>query len=691
MQGNYCFDLPPAPRAIIPLNGAWRCMPDAADQGRQLGYHRAAFEFMDRVGSGYGARMWRKVSVPCCYSHCGPDMRRYVGVAWFRRAFAVPAAWRGRHVFIRFEALNFLCRIWVNDHLVATTYDGLARMDLRVDPWLKMGAENTIIISTDNRERPDDRAPGKGLGYYLSGGIPGDVTLIATHRTYLEGARFLRAEPCQGGGRFALKASVINTAAERAEFSVAVTIKDAQGKSYGKFLSGKSAVAGGKAAQVMLRGVVDAVRPWSPQAPRLYHAEVDLRVAGRRVDRLGERFGFRRLEIRNKRIYLNGREFFIKGITLHNDYGFFPGDSGEYAVASVKANTLTDNRLYYPDDPRFEPELCPHREALIRDLKLIKGLGCNFVRLGHFPRIAPELDVLDEMGMLCSVENNLHWWQNDCACKFWGKYRIDERHIRGIRRHTTRQLRKMILRDMNHPSVICWSVSNECRPGKPGVLPTIQAALKLARRLDPSRLATHVSAEWHSELGADDFRYDDVISINSYHKDINFWNHELARLRRLYPDKPIVCTEFPHFIHVRAPSLMTILQEMCGYLAGFCLYVFAGVGPAQRYRLDPAAAGKILRATYGLFDRRRKSVLLFPPEAKPARFEVDDRYALLPSAALQSCQTRDELYRRELRAFKVLPAGTAPHSPLVDEAVVEKISAAGHFGLDLRHLVKPGK
>ncbi|MBI3948660.1 MAG: hypothetical protein HY321_22300 [Armatimonadetes bacterium] len=681
------------------LNGPWRCTPDPRDQGRRLGYHRVDFEFMDRLGSGYGERMWREVEIPCCYSHCGPDMRLYSGVAWFRRSFTVPADWRDKHVFIRFEALNFLSRVWINDQLATTSYDGLARLDLRVDRYLKFGAENTIIISTDNRERPDDRSPGMGLGYYLSGGIVGDVTLIATHRTYLEGARFAFAEPSEAGGTFALNVTMANTAAATAELAVALEITDQDGRAYGTFKSEPCPVAGGKSKVATIRGAVNGVAPWDPQSPQLYHADVTLLRDGQRVDRLVERFGFRRLEIRNKRIYLNGQEFFLKGITLHNDYGFFPSDSDEYEVAEVRENTLTDNRVYYPSDSKYEPGLRPHREALLRDLKLIKGLGCNYVRLGHFPRVAPELDLFDEMGLLCSVENNLHWWQNDYACKRWGAMRITDRHVRAIRRHTMRQLRKMILRDMNHPSVACWVISNECRPGKKGVVDTIQAAVKLARRLDPSRFATHAAAEWHSESFtyrsgcADDFGADDIISINCYASfDINWWAKELAVLRKRYPDKPIVCTEFPHRVPVREPSLMTILQEMGGYLAGFCLYVFTGVVPGARARLDPSQTGKIVRASYGLFDRRRKPVLRFQPEAKPVRFEVGDRYALLPSAVLQTCKTRDELYRRELEAYKVREICDDVHSPLVTKPEGEKTNAAEPFGFpDAGHRVNEMK
>ena len=148
-------------RTTQTLNGAWRCLPDRENRGTRLGYHKVEYDYLDKIGFGYGEEMWREVNIPCCYTHCGPDMRQYVGMAWFRRSFDVPADWRDKHVFIRFEALNFRSRIWVNNSFVKTGYDGLLRYDVPLNGFLRFGEENTIIVTTDNSENPDDRSPGK--------------------------------------------------------------------------------------------------------------------------------------------------------------------------------------------------------------------------------------------------------------------------------------------------------------------------------------------------------------------------------------------------------------------------------------------------------------------------------------------------------------------------------------------------
>ncbi len=593
-------------RDEMTLNGCWRCMPDKEDQGRKQGYHRVDFDFMDKRGSCCGSRMWREVTIPCCYSHCGPDMRQFVGRVWFRKSFQVPSAWKDRNIFIRFEALNFLAHIWLNDMLIKTSYDGFLPLELNLNKFLKFGEENTLIIRTDNTERPDDRSPGGGLGYYFSGGLVSDVKLFAVSRVYLESARFAMAEPGTGHeGVFLLNNRVVNTLARPSRVLVKVRIKDRNKRVCGVFLSESRFLAPHQAVTIPVTGRAAAIKPWSPDTPELYHAEIELVRDGTVTDGLTERFGFRKIETRDNKLYLNGHEVFIKGITYHSAYGFDPSSSSE-----------------------FEPEITFCRAALLADLKAIKALGCNFVRLGHVPRIAPELDLFDEIGLMCSVENNLHWWQNEIANKLWKRLKITDRHVRRIGAHARRQLRKLIMRDMNHPAVILWSVCNECRPDKKGVLDTIRSCLRLAHRLDPSRLTAHVSAEWHSQLGTDDFSCDDVLMINSYIRERGFWDRELAALRRRYPDKPIVVAEFgcnndDDDIQAKwIKEYLAIIGGVAGSLAGFCLYVYNTV-IVHRYRSEPRKGQ--LGNSYNLFDTHhcpRKSAFVYQAFLKRFRKDV---------------------------------------------------------------------
>ena len=594
-------------RETIDLNGTWWCTPDPETKGKRRGYHEPGFDYLD-LAWRHGSRMWREVTVPCTYTNCGPDMRRMEGTAWFRRSFHVPRAWRRKRVAARFEALNFVSRIWVNGRHVMTHPDGLLRVEVPIDHALVYGEENTIVISTDNTQHYDDRSPGMDTGYYLGGGIAGNASLVVTDPTYIETVRFMHAEPAPGGkGSSALRVRVKNTRKSPVRGALRVVIRDSKGKQRDRFEHDLGRLDGESTVQATLRRTAPKINPWSPDHPNLYTAEVTALLKGKAVDAVTERFGFRKIEARGDRLFLNGKPLYLRGINYHDDTGFHPADS------------------------LHESEVAWDEAALRRDLKLIKSLGVNFVRLPHAPRIAPKLDLFDEMGLLVPEENNLHWWQQiHRKGRPWDGFRATQTHIDKIARATHRQLRKMIERDRNHPCVIIWSMSNECPPTQPGVLDTIRESLRIAQRLDRSRLAAHVVAEWHSDYGEDDFSLDDVICINGYTREHEWWDRELAKLKARYPDKPIVQTEVGSGSDIDDTQAL-ILGNLLKWIgdnpifSGLTIYDFACV-PAQEgsraevtsgaYAERERRQGKRLRLpdkAYGLFtrDRRpRKSVAL---------------------------------------------------------------------------------
>ncbi len=585
-------------REVRSLNGTWWCTPDPEDQGRRLGFHQPEYDYLD-LAWRYGSRMWRQVTVPCTYTNCGPDMRRWVGVAWFRREFTVPKAWRRKRVVVRFEALNFVSRIWINGQHVKTHPDGLLRFEVPLDEVLRYGESNTIILSTDNRPRFDDRSPGMDTGIYLGGGIAGNAMLIATDPAHIECARFAYAEPDGDQGRFALRVQAANGRKAAVRAKVGVVIRDSRGRQCGKFEEDVGSLEPSRTRQVTIKREMRKVKAWSPDHPNLYTAEVTLRARGREVDTVTERFGFRKIEARDEQLYLNGEPLYLRGINYHDDTGSYPADTFQ------------------------EAELAWHEPSLARDLKLIKGLGVNFVRLPHMPRIAPKLDLFDEMGLMVLEENNLHWWQQDLRTHSpWHTFKPTKAHIQSIARATHRQLRKMILRDMNHPCVICWSMSNECRPENPGILDTIRESLRIAKRLDPSRLSVHVSAEWNSDYGEDDFSLDDMIACNGYKRDPDWWERELAQLRERYPGKPIISSEVGNSAADDDAQALIVgrLLSWLGdspFLSGVTVYDFGAVPGLELNREGGAVSGayherRVIRQPkknlhgYGIFTRDRR-------------------------------------------------------------------------------------
>ncbi len=184
------------------------------------------------------------------------------------------------------------------------------------------------------------------------------------------------------------------------------------------------------------------------------------------------RFGFRRIEAGEGGLLLNGRPVFLTGFNRHED------------------SPCTG--------------MAPDLGIVRRDLEDMVRLGANFVRLCHYPHDPRELDLCDELGLLAMAEIPLYWWN--------GLEEGEEACARKLAA-AERQLTNMIRRDVNHPSVILWSVSNETQEQRAEVAAGNAELVRLAKRLDPSRLAVHVSDHWREHPH---FEADDVLCVNAY-------------------------------------------------------------------------------------------------------------------------------------------------------------------------------
>ncbi len=506
-------------RERIELNGAWKFQPDSGGEGAAAGYPAADCD----------DRAWREAGVPSCFDFQHEGLRYYEGAAWYRRRVCVPAAWRGRRVVLRFEGVNQRARAWVNGEAVGENFDSYLPFEFEVSARLRFGAENVLAVCVDNTRRPED-VPGLERGWRTCGGILRDVLLEASDPLRLERVRVL-AEPA--GGRVNLSVRIHNGRGAPVAAGVAVELRDPAGAVCGRLRAGPVPVAAGGEAEAALEGTVSGAQSWSPETPVLYTAAVALETeSGDAVDRAETRFGFRTIAAREGQLLLNGKPIRLFGFNRHED-----------APATGLAKNTALAR---------------------RDFLDMKRLGANFVRLCHYPHDAAELDLCDELGLLVMDEIPLYWWGwAEFADRFGGQCRPGLESADGGPAFAAklgaarRALEKMIARDVNHPCVIFWSVSNETMDTHDAVIAGNAALMKAAKRLDPSRLAVHVSFRWHIRAAFDE---DDVMCLNEYpswggrgceanpgyefKRSTEFWREGIARLHALYPGKPILVTEF---------------------------------------------------------------------------------------------------------------------------------------------------
>ncbi len=491
------------PRHEIDLSGVWRFMPDPIALGESAGY--SSCDFDDAA--------WPEVPVPCCFDSCLPGLEGYRGLGWFRRRVSIPAHWGGRRVVLRFNGINDHARVWLNGAWVGENVDSFLPFEFDVTEAAEPGRVNTLVVATDNRWVKGE-VPGENRGWCGFGGFQRGAVLLATSRQYIRSLK-IRAEPCPGGGALRAWATVANHGSDEAMLEVALEIRDADGGEVAMLEPREVRVPSGSSADVVIESQVPGAVAWSPNNPCLYHARAALTCNGVLADTISTRFGFRKIATDGTRLLLNGEPLFLTGWNRHED--------------SPRTNMVPDVAM-----TRF-------------DLMEMKRAGANFVRLCHYPHDSAELDLCDELGLLVMGEIPLYQW------KLLSR---DPQYDDAKRVAAYRHLRAMIERDFNHPSVIFWCVSNENREEYPEVAEAVQDLVRQARSLDDSRLCVHVSSYWpdHPHFDADD-----VLCLNAYpglvglathgagyplEEATRWWRENLAHMHRLYPDKPIVVTEF---------------------------------------------------------------------------------------------------------------------------------------------------
>jgi len=564
-------------REKLGLNGAWRFLADVYGEGETF-----AWQATDHDDS-----TWHDVDVPSTFDQCQPDLGMYEGAAWYRRKVAVPAEWEGKRVVLRFGAVNLHAKVWVNGEPAGEHGDGFLPFEPRIDNLLRFGEENTIAVWADNTQIATD-VPGTEWGWRNLGGIIRDVHVEVSDLLHVSDV-VITAEP--DGGSFKALVEVANLRTEPAEAGVAIEIRDAEGKTLCELSADAQPIQAEGQMQLPLEGAVPGAEPWSPDAPNLYTAEIVLSAGEEEVDTVTQRFGFRTVEVRDAQVLLNGKPVYMTGFNRHEDV---PGSG-----------------------------LVRDTEAARTDFEEMKAAGSNFVRLCHYPHDEAELDLCDEMGLLVMCEIPLYWWRGYTAGKEDSLKKLEV---------ARRQVRKMVARDKNHPSVIIWSVSNECMEDQAEVQEGDAELCRLVKELDPSRLATHVGCYFQTDPS---FEADDVICVNDYpgwgghgregdnDRDFvgctKFWHTELEKLHKLYPSKPIFVTEFGHpsLEGAVGSGLGEDVQERCivaefkgmdaPYMCGALIWCYAD----HAWPFTAPWVGSLTVSPYGVVTRSRRKLKAF--------------------------------------------------------------------------------
>ncbi|MCC8135024.1 MAG: glycoside hydrolase family 2 [Tannerellaceae bacterium] len=470
-------------RNTISLNGEWAAITDPGLVGNYLRIWEERVPETKTDFVEYSFEGAPKLIVPSDFNWQYPELKFFEGYVWYQKNFSYQKN-SAERLFLYFGAVNYLADVYLNGVHIGSHEGGFTPFEFEITETVKDGS-NSVIVKVDNR-RQQNGLPGEGYDWLNCGGITRDVFLVKTPSGYIEDYSIQLAK----GSYHTIEAWVkVNHPIPNQEVTVSIPELG---------ITRMSAVSEEGIARLEFRGDVDL---WSPENPKLYTVQI---ASG--DDFLEEAIGFRTIEIKGKEIHLNGKPIFLRGVNIHE----------ENPVRAARASTYADAELL---------------------LRSARELGCNFVRLVHYPHNEHIVRLAEKMGLM--VWDEIPVYQHIAFSS------------EGMQEKLETVLTELISRDRNRCAVIFWCLSNETYTSTEKRSESLVELTRFCRTLDSTRLITSVL----SNQGYQDNTFDvwdplvehcDVIAINEYLGWYLPFSGEPSEVKwKLnYPEKPLIITEF---------------------------------------------------------------------------------------------------------------------------------------------------
>jgi beta-galactosidase len=434
----------------VPFNDSWRFV-----RGDVTGAEKADFN----------DDQWQDVRLPHDWAIEGPfdpslnphtGALPVAGVGWYRKAFALPASGAQRHYFIEFDGAMSNSRVWINGHELGGRPYGYIGFGFDLTPYLHWGTSsppNVLAV----RLAPEPNAS----RWYPGAGIYRNVWLDVTGPLHVArwGTYITTPEVSTERAVVAVRTQVRN---EDKTGTVNVTVRsivqDADGQNVSQ-ADAKAEIPAG-VGTLATRLTLRHPREWSVDQPTLYSLITELIVGGEVVDRYSTAFGVRTLAFDRRRGFLlNGLPLKLHGVCLHHDLG---------ALGAAV-----------------------NRRAIQRQLEILQAAGVNAIRTSHNPPAPELLDFADRMGFLVIDE----------AFDMWRIPKVPNGYSKYYDAWAERDVRDMVHRDRNHPSIILWSIGNEIPEQKqPDGWIEARRLTKLFHEEDPTRRTTSAFNNWDDAI-----------------------------------------------------------------------------------------------------------------------------------------------------------------------------------------------
>ncbi|MGC8633264.1 MAG: sugar-binding domain-containing protein [Candidatus Limnocylindrales bacterium] len=523
------FDFQPRPR--IDLSGSWRVERVALDTSLSLTDRSESLAAIEREASGrqlpsYDDSGWPMVAVPGSFD---PPPDRSGGGAWYRRTFPIPASWEGLAITLKFAAVNYVADVWMNGHWLGEHEGGSTPFAFPVERVARPGAANVLAVRVDvpTWGTRMDVVPWGLADWWDFGGIVQPVWLEAS-----QPLAAARADVIPGKDDITVSVVIQDRGATAAGGDLVLTVLPTVIDAANLLDPDPRALVRAGVAPIASRGVplppmppggvgrivtvipLPHARRWAIGAPALYLLRVTVRSGDGSSDELDETFGLRQISVDPSapRILLDGVPVTFAGVALQD----------QQLVLNAAGHPVTARPLTAP-------------AAALAALRQAQEVGATLLRTGETPAEPSVLMLADRLGLA-----------------IWEEIPLDHEPTRALQLAMGRgvpqqMLQEMALRDMDHPSVLFYGLTNESAGG------AAQAtALKQLRdavdQLDRTRLLGQADyafepAEWTSN-GLDVAGYTFYYGV-FYGTDPSGGTRDaLVAAHRRYPNKPIMILEF---------------------------------------------------------------------------------------------------------------------------------------------------
>lgn len=471
-------------RDIQSLNGKWAAIPDLYDQGGRMKIYENNKPTGKTDFYEYSFEGGMRLNVPGDWNSQSPEMKYYEGTVWYQRTFTAKAE-PGTRRFLYFAGVSTRCNIYLNGKKIISHEGSFTPFQIEVTEALKDG-ENLLVCEVNNNRRVD-AIPAMSYDWWNYGGITRDVMLVTVPTQYIADY-FVRLEK----GKKDVIALSVSLSGAVAGKKITVKIPEL------KVNCEMTTDAQGKAeASVKVR----SLQRWSPESPKLYNIEI-----ASPDDKVTESIGFRNIDTRGTKVFLNDKEIFLRSISFHEE---IPQRMG---------------RAFSPADA----------DMLLSEAR---ALGVNTIRLAHYPQNEYIVRKAEQMGFMLWEE--IPVWQsidftNDVTM---GKART--------------MFDEMLQRDKNRCAVSMWGVANETRPSEARNA-FLTRLVSDGRAKDNTRLYVAAFDIVYYQRDKDLFTMEDsfpeqldLIGVNKYMGWYAPWPKDPKDCHwQVCPDKPLLITEF---------------------------------------------------------------------------------------------------------------------------------------------------